>query len=80
MRQDIKLGYPNDYYQLRRKVTQEIREQLENWVIRASTENPATKAEIEEYVRELSLRSGIPEKGVQRLFTSINGKTSAWFE
>jgi hypothetical protein len=79
MREDIQTGYPNDYYQLKRRVTKEIIEQLETWVYRASTDKPATQEEIRTWVRQLSLRTGISEKGIIVLFAKINPKTQEWF-
>jgi hypothetical protein len=80
MANDIQVSYPTQYYQLRRRVSQEIKEVMETWMIRASTDNPATGQEIKEWVRELSVRSGLPTKSIIKQFVEISPKTQAWFQ
>lgn len=70
--------YPTDYYRLRRRVTAEIREQLAIWSAR-----PAEKAldvqEVRTWAHDLSLRSGIPNRGIVKLFSQLSPATTAWF-
>ena len=79
MREDIETGYPSDYYKLKRRVSKEIAEILETWTIRASTDHPVSKEEIDTWVRELGVRSGLGRNAIKNLFLAINPKTKEWF-
>jgi hypothetical protein len=79
MRQDIEAGYPNDYYKLRRRVGMEIKEQLQKYIIVSSKGGTIDPADVQVWAQELSIRSGIPMRGIIRLFQDISPASKEWF-